>query len=47
MDSKVAGVGDGLRDWDCTYTLLILCMKQISKNLLSSTGNSIQCSVVT
>ena len=30
------------------YTLLILCIKQITnENLLYSTGNSTQCSVVT
>ena len=39
---------DELGDWINLYTLLILCIKQITnENLLNSTGNSTYCSVVT
>ena len=49
MDTKAErGVG---MNWEIgvdIYTLLILCVKQItSENLLYGTGNFIQCSVVT
>ena len=43
IDTK-KGKGIGI----AIYTLLILCIKQITnEDLLYSTGNSIQCSVVT
>ena len=48
MDTKGEGDGwDELEEWDChIYTLL--CIKQITnENLLNSTGNSVQCSMVT
>ena len=45
------GKGGCGRNWEIgidIYTLLILCVKQITnENLLYSTGNSTQCSVVT
>ena len=50
MDTK--GVKEGVgKNWEIgidIFTLLILCIKQMtSENLLYSTGNSTQCSVVT
>ena len=45
------GKGEGGRNWEIgidIYTRFILCIKQITnENLLYSTGNSTQCSVVT
>ena len=45
------GKSMGGRNWETgvdMYTLLIICIKQITnENLLYSTGNSTQCSVVT
>ena len=49
LSLEIAGVGG--MNWEIgidIYTLLILCIKQITnENLLYSTGNSTQCSVVT
>ena len=49
MDTKGES-GDGI-NWEIgidIYTLLILCIKQITnESLFYSTGNSTQCSVVT
>ena len=49
VDTKVGKRGwDELEIWIDIYTLLILCLKWITnENLLYSTGNSTQCSVVT
>lgn len=49
MDTKVErGVGMNWETGVDIYTLLILCVKQItSENLLYGTGDFIQCSVVT
>jgi len=48
MDTKVErGVGTNWETGVDIYTLLILCVKQItSENLLYGTGDFIQCSVV-
>ena len=50
MDTKGVkeGVGKNCEIGIDIFTLLILCIKQMtSENLLYSTGNSTQCSVVT
>lgn len=48
METHDIIVQKALGDWIDRYTLLILCVKQItSENLLYGTGDFIQCSVVT